>query len=138
MLMEIKPCAIISRSSDGSKRPNFPQGHVARRKAAARSERRRNPRGGEQLGLARRSPRTALGAGGSACCRSTPVRLARQHEMILGIDIGVRGAVAVLDQSGALVEIHDMPTLQDGPAGRRLVNAPLLAALVFKSAGGGS
>jgi hypothetical protein len=58
--------------------------------------------------------------------------------MILGIDIGVRGAVAVLYQSGALVEIHDMPTLQDGPAGRRLVNAPLLAALVFKSAGGGS
>jgi hypothetical protein len=54
------------------------------------------------------------------------------------IDIGVQGAVAVLDQSGALVEVHDMPTLQDGPAGRRAVNAPLLAALVFKSAGGGS
>jgi crossover junction endodeoxyribonuclease RuvC len=58
--------------------------------------------------------------------------------MILGIDIGVQGAVAVLDQSGALVEIHDMPTLQDGPADRRAVNAPLLAALVFKSAGGRS
>jgi hypothetical protein len=61
-----------------------------------------------------------------------------QKEMIIGIDIGVQGAVAVLDQSGALVEVHDMPTLQDGPAGRRAVNAPLLAALVFKSAGGGS
>lgn len=58
--------------------------------------------------------------------------------MILGIDIGVHGAIAVLDQSGALVEIHDMPTLQDGPVGRRAVNAPLLAALVFKSASGGS
>ena len=58
--------------------------------------------------------------------------------MILGIDIGVLGAVAVLDQDGALVEVHDMPTLQDGLAGRRSVNAPLLAALVFKSAGGGS
>src|ERR1700724_2551958 len=43
-----------------------------------------------------------------------------------------------LINSAPLVEIHDMPTLQDGPAGRRLVNAPLLAALVFKSAGGGS
>jgi hypothetical protein len=35
----LSPCAIISRSSDGPKRPDFPQGHVARRKAAARSER---------------------------------------------------------------------------------------------------
>jgi crossover junction endodeoxyribonuclease RuvC len=51
----------------------------------------------------------------------------------LGIDIGVQGAVAILDQSGALLEIHDMPTLQDGPAGRRAVNAPLLASIVFKS-----
>jgi crossover junction endodeoxyribonuclease RuvC len=62
----------------------------------------------------------------------------KASEMIIGIDIGVQGAVAVLDQSGALVEVHDMPTLQDGLAGRRSVNAPLLAALVFKSAGGGS
>jgi hypothetical protein len=54
-------------------------------------------------------------------------------EVILGIDIGVQGAVAILDQSGALVEIHDMPTLQGGPAGRRAVNAPLLASIVFKS-----
>ena len=42
----------------------------------------------------------------------------KASEMIIGIDIGVQGAVAVLDQSGALVEVHDMPTLQDGPAGR--------------------
>jgi crossover junction endodeoxyribonuclease RuvC len=53
--------------------------------------------------------------------------------MIIGIDIGVTGGIAVLDKSGALVEIHDMPTLQDGPAGRRAVNAPLLAAIIFKS-----
>jgi hypothetical protein len=51
--------------------------------------------------------------------------------MILGIDIGVQGAVAVLDQSGALQEIHDMPTLQDGPAGRR--DASLLASIIFAS-----
>jgi crossover junction endodeoxyribonuclease RuvC len=53
--------------------------------------------------------------------------------MILGIDIGVQGAIAILDQDGALVEIHDMPVLQDGPAGRRAVNAPLLASIIFKS-----
>ena len=53
--------------------------------------------------------------------------------MILGIDIGAQGAVAILDQSGALVAIHDMPVLNDGPAGRRAVNAPLLAAIIFKS-----
>ena len=29
----------------------------------------------------------------------------------MGIDIGVQGAVAVLDQDGALVQIHDTPTL---------------------------
>lgn len=52
--------------------------------------------------------------------------------MIFGIDIGAQGAIAILDQSGALVEIHDMPVLKDGPAGRRAVNAPLLAAIIFK------
>ncbi len=53
--------------------------------------------------------------------------------MIIGVDIGVQGAVAILDQSGALVEIHDMPVLEDGPKGRRAVNAPLLASIIFKS-----
>jgi crossover junction endodeoxyribonuclease RuvC len=51
----------------------------------------------------------------------------------IGIDIGAQGAIAILDQSGALLEIHDMPVLKDGPAGRRAVNAPLLAAIIFKS-----
>jgi crossover junction endodeoxyribonuclease RuvC len=51
----------------------------------------------------------------------------------IGIDIGVQDAIAILDQSGALVEIHDMPVLQDGPAGRRSVNAALLASIIFKS-----
>jgi predicted RNase H-like nuclease (RuvC/YqgF family) len=44
---------------------------------------------------------------------------APRRATILGVDIGVTGAVAVLDQSGTLVEVHDMPTLQDGPKGRR-------------------
>ena len=51
----------------------------------------------------------------------------------LGIDIGVQGAIAIVDQSGALLEVHDTPVLQDGPKGRRAINAPLLAAVIFKS-----
>lgn len=51
---------------------------------------------------------------------------------ILGIDIGVQGAIAVLSD-GELLTVHDLPALKDGPAGRRAINAPLLAALIFKS-----
>lgn len=53
--------------------------------------------------------------------------------LILGIDIGAAGAIALLNADGALVNVDDMPVLQDGPKGRRSVNAPLLAALIFKS-----
>jgi hypothetical protein len=52
---------------------------------------------------------------------------------VLGIDIGVRGAIALLDEFGKLTEIADMPCLADGPAGRRTVNAPLLAEIVARS-----
>jgi crossover junction endodeoxyribonuclease RuvC len=52
---------------------------------------------------------------------------------ILGIDIGAAGAIALLDSDGALIEVVDMPVLQDGPKGRRSVNAPLLASIIFKS-----
>jgi crossover junction endodeoxyribonuclease RuvC len=53
--------------------------------------------------------------------------------MILGVDIGVTGAVAVVDKSGELVGVFDMPTLNDGPAGRRSINAVLLSEIVAKS-----
>jgi hypothetical protein len=56
-----------------------------------------------------------------------------QNPRYLGIDIGVQGAIAIVDQSGALGEIHDMPVLRDGPAGRRAINAPLLASIIFAS-----
>jgi hypothetical protein len=48
--------------------------------------------------------------------------------MILGIDIGVRGAIAILSPEGELVEIHSMPCL---PKGRRIVNGPVLATIIF-------
>ena len=53
--------------------------------------------------------------------------------MVLGIDIGLAGAVALIAESGELIEIHDMPTLEDGPRNRATINAPLLAAIVAKS-----
>ncbi len=52
---------------------------------------------------------------------------------ILGIDIGNRGAIAVLTDAGELLSVHDMPCLEDGPKGRRAVNAPLLASITYAS-----
>jgi crossover junction endodeoxyribonuclease RuvC len=55
---------------------------------------------------------------------------------IIAFDIGVVGAGAILtieEQQIKIEEIFDMPVLNDGPAGRRAVNAPLLAGIVFKS-----
>jgi crossover junction endodeoxyribonuclease RuvC len=50
----------------------------------------------------------------------------------VGIDIGVSGAIAVLSD-GAIVEVHDMPVLRDGPKNRATVNAPLLAEIIARS-----
>jgi crossover junction endodeoxyribonuclease RuvC len=52
--------------------------------------------------------------------------------VVLGIDIGVAGAIAVLED-GKLIAVHDMPTLQEGPKNRRSVNAPLLAGIIATS-----
>lgn len=54
----------------------------------------------------------------------------------LGVDIGSRGAISLLALRAGLIDlidVFDMPCLNDGPAGRRAVNAPLLAELVAKS-----
>jgi hypothetical protein len=52
---------------------------------------------------------------------------------VLGVDIGVRGGVALLSDAGELIEVIDMPCLHDGPKNRRTINAPLLASFVYKS-----
>jgi hypothetical protein len=52
--------------------------------------------------------------------------------IVLGIDIGVSGAIAVLSD-GAIVQVHDMPILRDGPKNRASVNAPLLAEIIATS-----
>jgi crossover junction endodeoxyribonuclease RuvC len=53
--------------------------------------------------------------------------------MILGIDIGAAGAIALLAEGGELVEVCDMPCLADGPKGRPALNAPLLAGIIAKA-----
>jgi hypothetical protein len=50
--------------------------------------------------------------------------------LFIGIDIGARGALALLTLGGELIEGADMPILRDGPANRPNVNAPLLASIV--------
>ena len=51
-------------------------------------------------------------------------------DLVLGIDIGRRGAVALLTPAGDLVDVADLPVLNDGPAGRPAVNAALLADMI--------
>jgi crossover junction endodeoxyribonuclease RuvC len=53
--------------------------------------------------------------------------------IVLGVDIGNTGAIALIDESGELIDAIDMPCLEDGPAGRRSVNAPLLASIVARA-----
>lgn len=50
--------------------------------------------------------------------------------MILGIDIGAAGALALLSDAGELIDVADMPVLRDGPKSRPTVNGPLLAQII--------
>lgn len=52
---------------------------------------------------------------------------------VLGIDIGIQGALALLTDRGELVDVWTMPCLRDGPKNRQTINAPLLAELVYKT-----
>jgi hypothetical protein len=47
----------------------------------------------------------------------------------IGIDIGSKGALALLSPTGELLEIEGMPILRDGPGNRPNDNAPLLAEI---------
>ena len=52
---------------------------------------------------------------------------------ILGFDPGIDGAFAILSPDGDLIDVHDLPTLPDGPAGRRRVNPALLVDQLAKT-----
>lgn len=56
--------------------------------------------------------------------------------IVLGIDVGAWGAVATLTACGELIDAFDKPSLNDGPAGRRAINGPLLAELVANAHAG--
>jgi crossover junction endodeoxyribonuclease RuvC len=58
---------------------------------------------------------------------------AYQSQLILGADIGSRGAIALLTSAGEFLDVFNMPCLSDGPAGRPAVNPALLAEIVAKS-----
>jgi len=51
---------------------------------------------------------------------------------IIGVDLGSKGALALLSPAGELLAVEDMPILRDGPANRPNVNAPLLAAIIYR------
>jgi crossover junction endodeoxyribonuclease RuvC len=52
--------------------------------------------------------------------------------VVLGIDPGANGAIALLDDSGELVSIEDMPSTAEAN-GRTVTNAPLLASLLART-----
>jgi crossover junction endodeoxyribonuclease RuvC len=53
--------------------------------------------------------------------------------LTLGIDIGLHGAIALIDEDGRLIAVEDMPILADGAKGRPAVNAPLLVKIIFEA-----
>ena len=53
--------------------------------------------------------------------------------MVLGCDLGLTGGIAAIDEANIqLIDVVDMPTLANGPAGRRTINAPLLASIMSR------
>jgi crossover junction endodeoxyribonuclease RuvC len=61
------------------------------------------------------------------------VSAAAVDAVVIAIDIGISGALALLDAEKRLLGVDDLPVLVDGPASRRTINGALLAELVFKS-----
>src|ERR1700722_12631606 len=61
-----------------------------------------------------------------------PPRPQGERMSILGIDPGKSGAVAVLDEGGELLKVHDTPSTLE-PKGRSATNAPLLASILARS-----
>jgi hypothetical protein len=52
---------------------------------------------------------------------------------VIGVDLGLAGAIALVEDGGELGDVFDMPCLADGPRGRRMINAPLLAEIIVKA-----
>jgi crossover junction endodeoxyribonuclease RuvC len=52
--------------------------------------------------------------------------------LVIGIDPGAHGAIALLDEAGNLLEVVDMPTTPEAN-GRTATNAPLLAGILART-----
>ena len=79
-----------------------------------------------------RQARAAAWAGGAGSGGRGGARPQGERMTILGIDPGKSGAVAVLDEGGELLKVHDTPSTLE-PNGRSATNAPLLASILARS-----
>ncbi len=52
--------------------------------------------------------------------------------LVFGIDPGAHGAIAVLNEAGDLLDVHDMPATVEAN-GRTAANAPLLAGILARA-----
>lgn len=52
--------------------------------------------------------------------------------LVIGIDPGAHGAIAVLDEGGQLLDVVDMPSTREAN-GRTATNAPLLAGILARA-----
>ncbi|MFZ3326561.1 MAG: hypothetical protein WA231_11980, partial [Methylocella sp.] len=48
----------------------------------------------------------------------------------LGVDVGISGAIAVIDEAGTLIVVYDMPCLAEGAKNRRTIDAVLLHSIL--------
>src|ERR1700722_18260313 len=76
--------------------------------------------------------RAAAWAGGAGSGGRRGARPQGERMTILGIDPGKSGAVAVLDEGGELLKVHDTPSTLE-PNRRSATNAPLLASILARS-----
>ena len=51
-------------------------------------------------------------------------------ERVLGVDVGIVGALVLLDGQGEIIEVKDMPVLRAGTSGRATVDPRLLASTI--------
>jgi crossover junction endodeoxyribonuclease RuvC len=79
-----------------------------------------------------RQARAAAWAGGAGSGGRGGARPQGERMTILGIDPGKSGAIAVLDEGGELLKVHDTPSTLE-PNGRSAPNAPLLASILARS-----
>ena len=79
-----------------------------------------------------RQARAAAWAGGAGSGGRGGARPQGERMTILGIDPGKSGAIAVLDEGGELLKVHDTPSTLE-PNGRSATNAPLLASILARS-----